>query len=326
MAVTKLSDVIEPVVYMDYAREKSIYSSRLYKAGIVTTDPRIKAKLAGGAEKFEMPFWKSNDIIGASATPVQEDADLTPAAVGTAKMTARRHFREKAFGQNDLAAVLAGASPMDEFTNLVDAFWERNFNQVLFKSIQGVIADNAQNDSSDLITDLTSLSGDDAKIGSDAFIDTVGIFGDMDEEVAAIAMHSKCLAQLRKQNLTSFVPDNEQNINWETFLGKKVIVDDSLLVSTTYWSILFKAGAFAFEQDFNNYLAVEIERVPSKSGGQEILYLRRDFVMHPYGFAWLEGSVANNFPTDSELVMYANWNRVVADKKNSRFAVIKTLG
>lgn len=215
---------------------------------------------------------------------------------------------------------------MDEFQLFADAFWERNFNYVLFKSIQGVIADNVQNDSSDLVTDLTSLSGDDSKISSDAFIDTVGMFGDMDEDVVAIAMHSKCLATLRKSNLTSFVPDNEQKINWETFLGKKIIVDDSLLVSSTYWSVLFKSGAFAFEQSFDNYIAAEVDRVPSKSGGQEILYLRRNFVMHPYGYAWLEGSVANNFPTDAELIAYANWNRVVADKKNSRFAVIKTLG
>ena len=69
-----------------------------------------------------MPFWKSNDIIGATATPVVEDADVTPASIGTAKMTARRHFREKAFGQNDLAAVLAGANPMDEFQLFADAF------------------------------------------------------------------------------------------------------------------------------------------------------------------------------------------------------------
>lgn len=324
--IGKLTNVIVPEVYMDYAEEKSIYASRLYKSGIVTTDPRIAGKMKGGGESFQMPFWKTNDVVGATATPVKEDDTLTPDAINAGKMIARRHFREKAFGSNDLAAVLAGSAPMDQFTKWADAFWEKNFNSLLFKSVQGVIANNVDADSSDMVIDLTQNAGDDAKINSDAFIDSVGLFGDSEDKPVAIAMHSKCFTTLQKNGLISTIADQDQNISWDTFMGRKVIQDDSLLVGGTYWSVLFKAGAFAFEQSFDNYVAVEIERDPSVSGGAEILYLRRNFVIHPYGGSWIEGSVAHNFPTDAEIIDKANWDRAVSSVKNMKFSVIKTLG
>lgn len=325
MAATAVADVVVPEVYDDYFMENSIYKSAFYQSGIVSTNPEFNTLLDGGARVFTLPFWQSNDVIGADATPVDEGGTLTPGNLSAEKMTARRQFREKAFGQNDLAAVLAGSAPIDGIIDLTERFWNRNYQVVLFKSIQGVIADNVANDSGDMVNDITSDGT--PTINSDAVIDTIALFGDEDQDIAAIAMHSVPYNQLRKNNLIDFRPDNEQNIGWGTYLGKTVIVDDTLIVSTTYWTVLFKAGAFAYGESFMNYVPTEVDRDPSASGGQTLYYTRRVFMMHPAGFAWTDDAgMSTDSPTNTELATAANWDRVAASIKNVGFAVLKSTG
>lgn len=325
MAVTKVTDVVIPEVYDDYFMENSIYKSAVWKSGIVTKNPQFDTLLDGGAKTFTLPFWKSNTVIDTDATAVDEDATLTPAKLDSGYMTARRQFREKAFGQNDLAAVLAGEAPIDGIIQLTEAFWNRNYQKVLFKSIQGVIADNVANDDGDMVKDITSDGTDE--INSDAVIDTVALFGDMDEDLTAIAMHSVPYNRLRKNNLIDFRADNEQNIGWGTYLGKSVIVDDSLVVSSVYWTVLFKAGAFGYGESFTNYVPTETDRDPSASGGQTLYYTRRVFLMHPAGFAWTDAAaMTTDSPTNAELAAAAQWDRVATSIKNVGFAVLKSNG
>lgn len=327
MAVSVITDVVVPEVYNDYFMENSIYKSALWRSGIVANNAEMGALLTGGAKQFELPFWQSNDVINADATPINEGDTLTPGALTATKMTARRQFREKAFGQNDVAAVLAGSKPIDGMISLTEQFWNKNYQIVLFKSIQGVIADNVANDSGDMVNDIT---GDvDPKINSDAVIDTIALFGDMDQDIAAIGMHSVPYNQLRKNNLIDFTPDNTQDIGWGTYLGKTVIVDDSLLVSTTYWTVLFKPGSFAFAEDLNSgsYVPTALDRDESASGGQTLYYTRRVFLLHPGGFAWSDDATPTaDFPTNAELILAANWDRVAASVKNTGFAVLKSTG
>ena len=327
MGVTKISDIVEPEVYNDYFREASVYKSAFMQSGIATLDPLLKQNLLGGADSFNTPFWKSNTVIGADATPVNEDATIAAAKIDVGKMIARRHFREKAFGQNDVAAVLAGEKPIEAIEGLIEQFWNRNYQNAMFASVQGVIADSVANHSGDMVKDITS-EGDNL-INSDDVIDTFALFGDMNEDIAAIAMASKPYSTLQKLNLIDFRPDNEQNIGFGTYLGKTIIVDDSLVVGGAYWNVVFKPGAFGFADDMEsgNYEPTEVERKPEISGGQEILYTRRVFAAHPFGYAWSDDAApAATFPTDAELKLAANWTRSVSSVKNTGFAVLKTAG
>jgi len=326
MAKTAISNVIVPEVYTDYAREGSIYSNRFFKSQIIQTDPRFGLLLDGGASIFNLPFWKMNDVFGASTLAVNEGDTLTPDAITAGKMVGRRQFREKAFGANDVAAVLAGSNPMDAIKAALDGFWLKNMQAMLFASIKGVIGNNVAADSSDLCLDITALQN--SAIDSAVVIDAVQLFGDMDQDIVAIGMHSKVLATLRKANMIDDKPDNEQNIGWGTYLGKTVIVDDTLVVTgspNVYWSVLFKRGAFAYAESFANYVADETYREPLKSGGEESLITRRVMLIHPNGFSWTSNTESNDFPTDANLALAANWDRVAASAKNCGFAVIKSL-
>ena len=324
MAVTAVADVVIPEVYDDYFMENSIYKSAFYRSGIIATNPMFDTMLDGGAEQFELPFWQSNDVIGATASAVDEGTTLTPGSLTATKMTARRQFREKAWGQQDMAAVFAGSAPINGMIDKTEEFWNRNYQVVLFKSIQGAITDNVDNDGGDMVNDITE-DGVTA-INSDAVIETKALFGDQTENATAIAMSSVPYSELQKSNLIDFRPDNEQNVGWGTYLGMSVIVDDTLVVSSTYWTVLFKPQAFAYGSSVMRYVPTEVDRNPAISGGQSLYYTRRVYLIHPYGFAWSDdGAMTTDSPTDAELIKAANWDRVAASVKNTGFVVLKTL-
>lgn len=328
MAVTKIADVVVPEVFNDYFREESIYKSALVRSGILAINPKMTENLAGGSSKFSTPFWKSNDIIDDVATPVVEDATLTPGSIGSGQMDVRRQFREKSWGKNDVATVLAGSDPGQAILDLTEQFWFRNYQLMLFASVRGVIADNQANDGSDMINDITAEVGPADLISSSAIIATQALTGDQGpQSLTAIAMHSVPYYQLVDDNVIDFVADSEQDMGFGTYMGKSVIVDDMLVDGTDYYTILFKAGAFGFAQNFGDaYEATEVERKPEISGGQEVYYTRRVFTIHPLGFSWNEVGVADEFPTDADLVDPLEWNRVAASVKNTGFVVLKSNG
>lgn len=167
----------------------------------------------------------------------------------------------------------------------------------------------------------------DSVINSDAVIDAIGKFGDQVDEIVGIGMHSIPYQRLQKDNLIDFRPDNEQNIGWGVYLGKTVIVDDSLKVGTEYFNIIFKSNAFMSGESSEGYVPLEIDRNPAASGGVTNLYSRRVIGMHPAGFAWQEtAAVTTTFPTFANMALASEWNRVVDGPKNCGFSVLKTLG
>lgn len=335
MAETKIINVVVPEVYNDYAVERSIYHSALYKSGIIVRSNEIDTQLAGGARQFTTPFWK--DLIDPSNLDEvpDEDQDVATDNIEASEFNVRRQMRVKKWGANDMSAVLAGEDPMDAILNMVENFWYKAFQNILFATVRGVIADNA-NDGDDMILDLTAQAGDAAKISSQAIIQAIFLMGDKFQEITALSMHSVPYQRLVQNNLIDFTPDSEQNVGFGTYLGKSVILDDDQTstletiggVDNTpvYWTILYKRGAFGYGESASGYLMTEIDRNPDKGGGIDFLHTRRVFAMHPAGFDWVEGSIAKKFPNNTELATAAHWNRVYSSVKNVGFVVLKTLG
>ncbi|MFX0132492.1 MAG: major capsid protein [Candidatus Hodarchaeota archaeon] len=280
--------------------------------------------LDGGATSFNFPFWKVNDMQDQDPQSVNEGGTLSADSITAGKQVARRLFFEKAWGKNDLVDVQAGSDPVEAVLSHLGKYWDRQYQKIMFYSIQGVIADNVANDSSDMVEDITGATT--TTINSNDIIDAIGKFGDADQDVVAIAMHSTTHNTLRKANLIDFTPTNEQNIGWGTYLGKTIIVDDMLLVSSTYWTVIFKSSAFMTGFSAEGYVQAETDRVPSVSGGQTIFYTRRVLAMHPAGFAWVEGSLPRTYPEYGDLAAAAHWNRVVSSVKNVGFSILKSTG
>lgn len=336
MAETKIANVVIPEVYNDYAKEKSIYNSAVYRSGIVVRDSKISKNLAGGAKMFISPFWQ--DIIDQSNLDEvpDEDVDVTTANITASDMAMRRQYRVKKWGSNDMAAVLAGSDPMEAIQAMIENFWNAAFQANLFSGVQGVIADNVANDGGDMVYDITDQTGVDSYIGAESIMGAIFKYGSEFQKVTAISMHSVPYHRLSLNNMIDMTPDSEQNIGFGTYLGKTVILDDyqtytletidGVANTPVYWTTLFTRGAFGYGESFNNYLTTEIDRDPNKGGGIDYLHTRRVFAIHPSGFDWTESSVTGEFPTNAELATAANWDRKYSSVKNVGFVVLKTLG
>jgi hypothetical protein len=60
--------------------------------------------------------------------------------------------------------------------------------------------------------------------------------------------------------------------------------------------------------------------------GAETIYTRRQFAIHPYGIKFTDASVGGEFPTNAELRLAANWDRVYAERKQIPMADLITNG
>lgn len=305
MAATKIANVIVPDVFNPYVVEKTAELSALFQSGIIRPDASLDTLARTGGTLLQMPFW--TDLTGADEV-LSDAAALTPQNIAASKDIARLHARGKAWGVNDLAKALSGDDPMAQIGNLVADYWARRFQALLISTLKGVFAAASMSGN---VHDISAITGADAFTGS-TFIDAAHKLGDAESKLTAVMVHSLVFATMRKQNLIEFIPNSEGVYNIPTYLGKRVIVDDSMPVSSgVYTTYLFGEGAIGYGE---GEAPVPTETDRDSLAGEEYLINRRHFIMHPRGVKWNEASVAGEFPTNAECEAAANWTRVYSNK------------
>lgn len=305
MAVTKIQNVIVPDVFNPYVVEKTAELSALFQSGIIRPDAALDTLARTGGTLLQMPFW--TDLTGADEV-LSDAAALTPQNIAASKDIARLHARGKAWGVNDLAKALSGDDPMAQIGNLVAEYWARRFQALLISTLTGAFASSSMSGN---VHDISAITGADAFTGS-TFIDAAHKLGDAESKLTAVMVHSLVFATMRKQNLIEFIPNSEGVYNIPTYLGKRVIVDDSMPVSSgVYTTYLFGEGAIGYGE---GEAPVPTETDRDSLAGEEYLINRRHFIMHPRGVKWNEASVAGEFPTNAECATAANWTRVYENK------------
>ena len=305
MAVTKIQNVIVPDVFNPYVVEKTAELSALFQSGIIRPDAALDTLARTGGTLLQMPFW--TDLTGADEV-LSDAAALTPQNIAASKDIARLHARGKAWGVNDLAKALSGDDPMAQIGNLVADYWARRFQALLISTLTGTFASPSMSGN---VHDISAITGADAFTGS-TFIDAAHKLGDAESKLTAVMVHSLVFATMRKQNLIEFIPNSEGVYNIPTYLGKRVIVDDSMPVTSgVYTTYLFGEGAIGYGE---GEAPVPTETDRDSLAGEEYLINRRHFIMHPRGIKWNEASVAGEFPTNAECATAANWTRVYSNK------------
>lgn len=334
MAVTRISDVIVPAVFVPYVQQKSLQLSALYRSGIIVADPQISALAKGAGKTFNMPYW--NDLGGESDVGSDDPAvRSTPDSINAGTDVSAKQFRAKSWSSMDIAGELAGDDPAKVIGDSVAGFWARDGQKNLIKSLSGVLADNAANDGGDMIVSVASDSASAIvaaeKISAPLILQAKQTMGDAAGGLSAICMHSVLHTQLQSQSLIAYIPNDKADIGWGTYLGYTVIVDDECPAVAganriTFTSYLFGRGAVAYGEG-EPKVPVEVVRDASAGNGtgQETLHSRKSFILHPRGIKFTSASVAGVAPTNAELAMAANWDRAYA-RKAIRIAAIKTNG
>jgi len=338
---TRIQDIIVPAVWVPYVEEKTTFTSRLVRSGIVVNDPKLDALALRGGKLINMPFFQDltgdDEVLGGGIGAT--DSELNPDNMTTAKDIAVLHMRGKAWGVEDIAAALAGADPMAALGNMVSDFWNRKEQAILVATLTGAFSANAISNSGDLVKDVTiskllggprggtTAAGTANKIDGDIVIDAMAKLGDMSNQLVAMCMHSVPFTRLQKNNLIDYVEHSEAKVKIPYYMGKEVIVDDTCRTTTggtnnEYYTYLFGKGAIGRG---NGGAPTPVETDRNTLAGYDLLIHRRHFLLHPRGIRWNSTSCAGQSPTNAELQLATNYTRVY-QKKNIRIVAIKTNG
>ena len=343
--ITQVSDVIVPEIFSAYVQQLTEEKARIVQSGALARSALLDNMLAGGGLTFNIPSWRDldndadnvstdnvADVIAAdygAGTPATR-LDSIPLKIETSQEVSVRLSRNQSWSSADLAAALAGADPMGAIAGRAAFYWARRLQAALVATWNGVIADNVANDSGDYENDITGAFVDGVtNFSAEAFIDAQVTMGDSADNTSMCMVHSVVYARMKKNNLIDFIPDSRGEVDIATFLGLEVIVDDGMPVTVQdYDTWIFGGGA--------SQLGVSSPLVPTEvareaqagnGGGQEILFNRNEWAIHPVGHAYTgtspDGGPGNGAGAN-DLAAAASWNRVYPERKQVSFARLVT--
>ncbi len=337
MATVQLADVYVPLTFNRRAQEAQIETNAFLSSGIAQSDPTLAAQFANGGTTAELPQYNGIGLAEANIGSDDPAVSATTAKIGSAKQIARSASRNYHWSTMDLARDLALEDPMGAITGRVGAFWAADDEHRLIASVRGVLADNIANDAGDMVNDIyTDVLGavpDANKISPEAIVDTLQTLGDKKAGISVIAMHS---VQHAKLQLLQLLVDNVNPVTGElvsqTYLGKRVVIDDSLesvagVNHPKYTVAFFGPGAFSFASGpIQTPSAITRNELVGNGAGETILSSRVNSIFHPNGFQCVGGAwVSSAAGTYAELGAAASWDRIV-QRKNVPIAFLTCNG
>lgn len=340
MALVQISDVIVPDVFTQYMLNDTMEKAAVFSSGIVQADAAMSQLMSGGGRIFQHPFWKDLDNTEA-VIPTDATTDvLSPLKIGTGKHQFVRQFRAQGWSAANLTAELAGSDPMKRISSRVSEYWARQFNRITVATLKGITLDNVANDSSDMVYDVSARTGTVTlanqmivpaySIHPAAVLEAKQTMGDEAGDLTLIVMHSRLYTNLQNQNQIAMIPASDTKVMIPYYLGYRVLVTDSVQVDTSgsdyiYHTYLCAPGILGWtENPPAKPVETKSEPLQGNGAGVEILVTRRQFALHPYGFTWTDTACAGQFPTTAEVATVTNWDRKYPERKQVKFAVLKT--
>lgn len=361
---TLVSDVIVPAVFTPYVQQLTEQKSRLIQSGALARNGLMDQMLAGGGLTFNVPSWRDLDndtenvatdatadtfghVLSGAAINLSGAlsvlSDSRPKATDSDVEVAVRLNRNQSWAGADLAADLAGEDPMNSVASRVATYWARRLQAVFIATVNGVSKDNGVNDAGDYAHSIVGASFVDGvtNFSAEAALDATLTMGDSMDALQMLMVHSVVYNRMQKNNLIDFIPDAEGRVNIPTFLGRLVIVDDGMPTGTAvvqadgtagvagmYESWLFGAGAVQMGVGTPKVpTAVVREEKAGNGGGQEILYSRVVWSLHPVGHAYV-GTSPNGGPSNAastnNLNIATSWDRRYPERKQIKFARLIT--
>lgn len=355
--LTQVADIIVPEIFTPYIQQLTEEKARLVQSGVISRNALLDQLLSGGGLTFNIPSFRdldsdadrvSTDVADPryNATYLQT---VVPNKIETSQEIAVRLSRNNSWSTADLAAALAGADPLAAIANRVGFYWARRLQTAFIAMMVGLFNDNEAAPSgtdthvaNDMTNDIIGGGFIDGvtNFSAEAFLDAAVTMGDSQEDLVAVMVHSVVFNRMQKNNLIDFIPDAEGRVRIATFLGREVIIDDSIPNGTAgghaaagiYSTWLFGTGAVQMGVGIPK-VPTEVARRPEggNGGGQDVLHSRVEWALHPVGnrFAGTspDGGPANGSlaaPAANELSHLASWSRIFPERKQIKIARLLT--
>ena len=331
MAYTSLNDVLVKELWTNDFIDESPELKNILDSGLLARDSRldgvVNATEAG--QSFELPFIADPDY---SEPAIMDDSEneITPEKIEWQNQYAMLGMYAKAWAEATLIKALSTNDPVAFIRdNYIAKYWAMDLQRRIVKTLEGVVADNVANDSSDLVLDVAddNADGADVLLDADVLIDTKGLAGDRQDEFSFLFIHSKVYNDLQKKNLIETVIPSEGMKPIKVYGDYRVFVNDLLPViqgenKKQYVSVVAQNGAFAYsEKDLPSDMPA-IDYVENKlagmGAGQKTILTRRGLVLHPIGWSFDKSTLSGQSPTLAELANGNAWDRKFR-QKNSKF-------
>lgn len=319
MATTKLTDLIaHDKEFLAAVREKMVDKSVLRQAGVIVGSPELDSRANGAGKLTSVPFWKALTQTESAVGSDDDGASITAGKITQGEQIAVRNFRNMAWSAMDLAGALIGDDPMDAIASRVAEYWANDEERTAISILKGILAADEAG------SDVLYVGDGTAPLSLDLIIDAMGTAGDAAGQFDTIIMHSAAHRLLQKGQANAYVPKDKTDIGFATYGGLKVVVNDLMPLNTgVYTTVLASSGALlAGEGDAKNPVAVARNEAAGNGSGQETLYNRRQFILHPNGFAFQSSSIGAASPTNAEFEEAAQWAQAF-QRKNIGLAYIK---
>ena len=340
MPRTTLADVWVPETFGSYQVNDPIRQSALVQSGILAANTVLNELADNAGYITTVPFWNP---IDSSLEPNYSNDVYTdiaePQKITAGEMVARISDLNEGWSSADLVTTLAGRDPLKQVAAQIDGYWVEQLQRRLIAVAIGVYNDNVAANGGDMIVDKSSanMTVTDANLFSaSAMVSAALTMGDRMRRITGMAMHSIPYGHLVEQDLIDFRPDSTGTMDIPYYMGKVVLVDDGLpiiggdgtTVAFKYLTILFGPGAFGYGAG-SPKVPFEYEREPSRAngGGFETLWVRKRWVIHPFGYSFNSSTITGPglSPTWADLKLDTNWERKLV-RKNIPLAFLVTNG
>jgi hypothetical protein len=334
MASTQISDIaFDPDVYASYMQENDPALNAFLASGALVSDATLNARAMGEAEITTIPFWKDLDNSDENISSDNPATMATPDKIETGKMVARTVHINNLWETMNLAAEISAQEPMLQIQSRTNTYWVNRMSDRLQGTQTGLFLENEAG-TGDMIIDVSTEDGDNAvaanKWSFETFVDGYSTMGENANKLALLAVHPEVMKTMRKENNIEFIQDSVTGLSIPMYNGLRVIEDKKqpVIAGTTtgfrYVSTIYGAGAFALGEALaKRPVAVEFDEKAGNGAGLETLAERKQWIIHPGGYAWQEATVAGQSPTVAECALPANWARQF-ERENVALAFIVT--
>lgn len=295
---TSVSNVIQPDIFTQYVVDKTTEKNAIMYAGAIENNAMLNQLITGGGTRLTMPKWQ--DLDGDDQV-LSEDELIQVSGIQAKKEVATLLIRAHAWAATELSGALAGDDPMRRIGDLVSDWWVRQEKKVILAILEGIFKATGMDKH---IYDVSS-----AALDAKGVLNAKQLMGDAADTLTMIYMHSAVFTDLQKQNLIAFIPDSEGKISIPTYLGYRVISDDSCPTTgagttadpTLYSAYLLSKGCI--QRGIGNPVSITPTETDRHSlGSTDILINRQAKVFHPKGLSFEGlGGIGATTPNNYEL-------------------------
>lgn len=243
MGFTKRPDLVIPQLLIEAIQGEFAGKKLLHGTGAVVTSNTLPGEKRGG-DTVTVPYFGT---LGEADDVLTEGDALTPEGINETSETATVQHSGKAFETTDWARMAANADPYVEAARQLRVIMERRFDRALIDQATAALPSN-------YINDVTSVPGQ--QLTYDVVADSTGLWGDQQEDIVLMGVHSKVYRDLLKlkdstgRNLLTMPSYGPEGFKPASIYGVPVIVSDKCRVITgspanKYETLLLKRDALA---------------------------------------------------------------------------------